>query len=86
MDSHESFSARRDFAVKATSNFMNRRTVDGFRVRSFGEIFQFSQANTETQHQTRFIYTSFPIHYSSDILIFHALQCEALETSLNRAE
>jgi hypothetical protein len=54
MDSNESFSVRRDLEVKATSNFVNRRPVAGFRARGFGEIFHFSQANTETQHQTRY--------------------------------
>jgi len=52
MDSIESFSVRRDLEVKAASNFVNRRPVDGFRARAFGEIFQFSQTNTETQHLT----------------------------------
>jgi len=70
MDSIESFSVRRDFEVTATSKFVNRRPVDGFRARGFGEIFQFSQANTETQHQTPyhhlFTYLSqFIIHYTS---------------------
>jgi hypothetical protein len=70
MDSIESFSLRRDLEVTATSNFVNRRTVDGFRARGFGEIFQFSQANTYTQHQTRYdhLFTNlsqFIIHYTS---------------------
>ena len=53
MDFTDSFSVRRDLEVTATSNFVNRRSEDGFRARDFDEIFQFSQANTETQHQTR---------------------------------
>ena len=54
MDSVESFPVRRDLDATATSNLVNRRPEDGFRARDFGETFQFSQANTETQHQTQY--------------------------------
>jgi len=87
MDSNESFSVRRDLNAIATSNLVNRRPEDGFRARDFRETFQFRQENTETQHQTRYHHLlaySSPIHYSPDVLIFHALQCKVLDTSLHR--
>ena len=70
MDSIELFSVRRDFEVTATSNFVKRCPVDGFRAQGFGAIFQFSQANSKAQNQTRydhlFTYLSqFIIHQTS---------------------